>query len=89
VPAALRLLAQQGLVVAVGRDRYYAKEPFEREREAVLGVLRELGEASPSEIRERLGRSRKWLIPLLEQLDRDGVTVRRGDVRVLADRRAS
>jgi selenocysteine-specific elongation factor len=83
VPAALRLLAQQGLVVAVGRDRYYAKEALEREREAVLGVLRELGEASPAAIRERLGRSRKWLIPLLEHLDREGVTVRRGDVRVL------
>jgi selenocysteine-specific elongation factor len=84
VPGALRLLAQQGLVVAVGRDRYYEKEAFRREREAVLRVLRELGEASPAVIRERLGRSRKWLIPLLEQLDRDGVTVRRGDVRVPA-----
>ena len=84
VPAALRLLAQLGLVVAVGRDRYYAKEAFERERAAILGVLRDVGEASPAVIRERLGRSRKWLIPLLEQLDRDGVTVRRGDVRVLA-----
>ena len=83
----LRLLAQQGIVVAVGRDRYYARAAFDREREAVLRVLRELGGASPAVIRERLGRSRKWLIPLLEQLDRDGVTVRRGDVRVLADGR--
>ena len=89
VPAALRLLAQQGLIVAVGRDRYYAREAFEREREAILGVLRELGEASPAAIRERIGRSRKWLIPLLEHLDREGVTVRHGDVRVPASGRAS
>jgi selenocysteine-specific elongation factor len=89
VPAALRLLVQQGLIVAVGRDRYYQKEAFERERGAILRVLGELGEASPAAIRERTGRTRKWLIPLLEQLDRDGVTVRRGDVRVLASGRAS
>jgi selenocysteine-specific elongation factor len=89
VPAALRLLAQQGLVVAVGRDRYYAKEALERERVAILGVVRELGAASPAAIRERLGRSRKWLIPLLEHLDREGVTVRRGDVRVLGSGPAS
>jgi selenocysteine-specific elongation factor len=75
--------------VAVGRDRYYQKEAFERERGAILRVLGELGEASPAAIRERTGRTRKWLIPLLEQLDRDGVTVRRGDVRVLASGRAS
>jgi len=89
VPAALRLLAQQGLVVAVGRDRYYAKQALERERMAVLGVVRELGAASPAAIRERLGRSRKWLIPLLEHLDREGATARRGDVRVLGSSPAS
>jgi selenocysteine-specific elongation factor len=83
VPGALRLLAQQGAAVAVGKDRYYAAEAFARERGRLVAIVRELGEATPAAIRERLGRSRKWLIPLLEHLDREGVTSRRGDIRVL------
>jgi len=35
-----------------------------------------------SALRERLGASRKFVVPLLEHLDQRGVTVRRGDVRV-------
>lgn len=83
VPGALRLLAQRGAVVLVGKERYYAAVELAAERDRIVTILRELGEASPAAIRERLGRSRKWLIPLLEHLDREGVTARRGDVRVL------
>jgi selenocysteine-specific elongation factor len=83
VAGALRLLAQQRAVVPVGRDRYYAAAAYSRERDRLVAIVRDLGEATPAAIRERLGRSRKWLIPLLEQLDREGVTSRRGDIRVL------
>jgi selenocysteine-specific elongation factor len=83
VPAVLRLLGREGAVVAVARDRYYEAGALGRERERLEGVLRELGEATPAQLRDRLGRSRKWLIPLLEWADREGVTLRRGDVRVL------
>jgi len=83
VPGALRILAQQGAVVAVGKDRYYATAAFARERERVVEIIRGVGGATPAAIRERLGRSRKWLIPLLEHLDREGVTAREGDLRVL------
>ncbi len=83
VPGALRILAQEGSVVAVGKDRYYAASAFVRERERIVAIIREVGAATPAAIRERLGRSRKWLIPLLEHLDREGVTKREGDLRVL------
>ena len=83
VAGELRILVQQGAVIAVGKDRYYAAAAYARERDRVVAILRELGEAAPAAIRERLGRSRKWLIPLLEHLDREGVTARRGDSRVL------
>ena len=83
VAGELRILAQQGAVIAVGKDRYYAAAAYAKERDRVVAIIRELGEAAPAAIRERLGRSRKWLIPLLEHLDREGVTARRGDSRVL------
>ena len=32
--------------------------------------------------RDRFGSSRKYVVPLLEHFDREGVTRRRGDVRI-------
>ncbi len=84
VPGLLRLMAREGLVVAVGKDRYYEAGALARERERVVALLKELGAASPAALRERIGRSRKWLIPLLEWCDAQGITMRRGDDRILA-----
>jgi selenocysteine-specific elongation factor len=79
----LRLMAREGVVVPVGKDRFYEAAALRAERERVVAVLRELGEATPAMLRDRLGRSRKWLIPLLEWCDAQGITVRQGDRRVL------
>jgi hypothetical protein len=40
-------------------------------------------EYGPSQLRDVLGFSRKYLIPFLEYCDRAGVTERRGDGRAL------
>jgi len=45
--------------------------------------LREHGSATASELRQALGTSRRIVIPLLERLDKDGVTSRAGDKRFL------
>jgi len=45
-------------------------------------LLRERGTMSPAAFRDALGSTRKYVIPLLEYLDRQGVTRRDGDVRV-------
>jgi selenocysteine-specific elongation factor len=78
----LRMLVRSGQAVVVS-DRYYEREALMRERERLVEALRRLGPASPAAIREQLGTSRKWLIPLLEWADREGVTVRDGDRRTL------
>jgi selenocysteine-specific elongation factor len=48
-------------------------------------IVRELGASgiTVSAFREGLGTSRKFALPLLEYLDARGITLRRGDVRVL------
>jgi len=79
----LRLMAREGVVVAVGKERFYEKDALARERQRLVTLLTELGAATPAAIRERLQRSRKWLIPLLEWCDTQGITVRNGDRRVL------
>jgi len=78
----LRLAAATGRVEAVERDRYYAKEALDQ----FAGVLNDLGSQGtivPAAVRERLGISRKYLIPLLEWADGRGITVREGDSRRL------
>jgi selenocysteine-specific elongation factor len=80
--AVLRLAAARGKVEAVERDRYYAREALDRFT-TVLNDLGRQGSISPAAVRDRLGISRKYLIPLLEWADGRGITVRDGDVRRL------
>jgi selenocysteine-specific elongation factor len=71
----LRLAAASGRVEAVERDRYYARSALDR----FVQALNEMGRdatIAPAALRERLGISRKFLIPLLEWADGKGLTVR-------------
>lgn len=84
IDAALRLAANAGRIEAVERDRYYARPALERFTQA----LRELGRAAPitpALVRDQLGLTRKYVIPLLEWADRRGITVRVGDARRLRE----
>lgn len=78
----LRLAAGQGRVEAVERDRYYARAALDRFVQT-LRAIGSKGDITVGDLRERLGASRKFLIPLLEWADRTGVTMRVGDVRRL------
>jgi selenocysteine-specific elongation factor len=82
--AVLRLAAARGEVEAVERDRYYAREALDQFT-SVLNDLGQQGEIIPGAIRERLGISRKYLIPLLEWADGKGITVRVGEGRRLRE----
>jgi selenocysteine-specific elongation factor len=83
VPALLAHLAREGSVERVDQERYALKQALDEFRRAVEDTLRELGAATPAQFRDRLGLTRKYLIPLLEWADRRGITSRRGDTRVL------
>lgn len=83
VPALLAHLAREGSVERVDQERYAVKQALDEFRRAVEETLRELGAATPAQLRDRLGLTRKYLIPLLEWADRRGITSRKGDTRVL------
>jgi selenocysteine-specific elongation factor len=84
VRALLSHLARSGTAEPIDTERYAAKGALAEFRTALEAVLVELGSATPAELRDRLGLTRKYLIPLLEWADRRGVTRRAGDARVLA-----
>jgi selenocysteine-specific elongation factor len=59
------------------------RESFERMQSLVAEFISNNGPATVSELRQALGSSRRIMVPLLERLDRDGVTRRVGDKRML------
>jgi len=83
VRALLAHLIREGAIEQVDRERVAPKQALEDFRRALETALQELGGATPAQLRDRLGLTRKYLIPLLEWADRRGTTQRAGDVRTL------
>lgn len=81
---ALRFLRDSGEVVELNEDIYLLRASFLRMRGAIVRHLQDRGSATASELRQTLGTTRRILVPLLERLDRDGVTRREGDRRTLS-----
>jgi selenocysteine-specific elongation factor len=82
----LRMLERDGEVVQVEAERYYAASALARLVATLRANMRADHAYSPAELRDMLGLSRKFLIPILEYCDRNGITTRRGGERVLAAR---
>ncbi len=80
----LRFLIENGEIVEVGSDAVLLRENFERMTARIVEFISKNGPATVSELRQALESSRRIMVPLLEQLDRDGVTQRVGDKRMLA-----
>ena len=76
-------LVREGTAIRVGNDRYYDRQQLEGAARRVLGVIRSRGQVTPSEVRDILELTRKYLIPILEWMDSVGLTVRAGDARRL------
>jgi selenocysteine-specific elongation factor len=74
---------RRGRIARIGRDRYYDAESLTRLRGIIIDLVREKGRATPAELRDATGLTRKYLIPILEWLDSTRATVRDGDVRRL------
>ena len=80
---ALRFLRDTGEAVEIGPDLVLAAESLQRARAAVGRFIRATGPATASDVRQMLGTTRRVLIPLLEHLDKTGLTRREGDRRAL------
>lgn len=79
--AALRLLGRQGELTALEPGRWMWTEALRSGIEAARNALAGREDIGPADFRDVWGLTRKHLIPLLEYLDRTGVTERTGDAR--------
>ena len=74
----------EGLLVRITEDLYLHADTEAEMRRLVTARLKEGPGLTVAEIRDILGTTRKYAVPLCEYLDRSGVTRREGDLRQLA-----
>lgn len=78
------LLERDGILVKLKEDIYFHASSLEKVKELVVSYLKKHGEMGVPEFRDILGGlSRKYMIPLLEYLDNQKITLRVGDKRKL------
>jgi selenocysteine-specific elongation factor len=70
-------------LVKIKEDLYFHGKALENLRGRLIDFLKNNGEISTPQFKEMTGVSRKYTIPLIEYFDREQVTVRVGDSRVL------
>ncbi|MEM9018804.1 MAG: SelB C-terminal domain-containing protein, partial [Verrucomicrobiota bacterium] len=80
---ALRFLVHTGEVIELDPKTVISSKGFEVIRDEVVDYLSKEGRATASDLRQQTGSVRRILMPLLEQLDDEGITVREGDERRL------
>jgi selenocysteine-specific elongation factor len=84
--AVFELLVDRGEVRLVARDFFLTAELHEAARAAIVENCTRNGSLDIPSLRDLLGTTRKYLIPLLEHFDTQGLTLRQGGNRVLKRR---
>lgn len=79
--ALIRELEAAGELVRLGPDLAVTAAALDDAAAALRGVYGAEGAFTASRAKDALGTSRKYAMPLLEELDRRGLTRRRGDLR--------
>jgi selenocysteine-specific elongation factor len=74
----------EGLLARITEDLYLHADTEAEMRRLVTERLKEGQALTVAEIRDLLGTTRKYAVPLCEYLDRVGLTKREGDLRTLA-----
>ena len=80
--AALGALAESGRAVRIDRDLFYDAAVFERLAEAARAHIAAHGPSTAADLKDAMGLSRKYAIPVLEAFDARGITKRDGDRRI-------
>ena len=78
-----QVLVQSGKLVRVKESLFFHARALDSIQTKLVALLRERKEIGPSDIKDLLGISRKYAIPLLEFFDQRRVTARVGERRIL------
>ena len=79
----IRYMRQQNMLVELSEGILFERKSYENIRSQIIDFLKSNGSISFQQARTLLGFSRKYLLPLFNKLDEEGITQRRDDTRVL------
>ncbi len=79
----LAAMSSLGEIVRVTPELAFLTSTVTEVRERVVAIIKEQGNITLADLRNELGTSRKFALPLLEYLDAQKITKRAGDARVL------
>jgi len=85
----MRALEHAGRAVRVARNLHFDPQVLDELTSRVIAICRRDGSATLAGVRDELGTSRRYAQALLEHLDAEKVTIRRGDLHVLRGRPAA
>jgi len=85
--AMLRVLIDEGILIRVETDLYYHHEVLQTLVEKTIEFLKRHQEMTVGDLKTLFHVSRKYAVPLLAYLDASGVTIRKGDIRILRQQR--
>jgi selenocysteine-specific elongation factor len=80
-PALVRALTRAGALVDID-GVIFTRAAYDDAKDRVARAVVERGALTVSDVRDLLGSSRKYVVPLLTRFDAEGVTRRRGDERI-------
>ncbi len=87
-PKIVRALVREGGAVDLD-GVVFAASALDNARRRIARAVLERGTLTVSDVRDVLGSTRKYVLPIVNQLDREGVTRRRGDERIAGPRAAA
>ena len=82
---ALRFFVNLGEVIELDSKTIISRAGFEQIKTQIVEYLKKHGRATASDLRQHTGTVRRILMPLLEKLDAEKITVREGDDRCLPE----
>jgi selenocysteine-specific elongation factor len=79
----LKVLVQSGQLIQLGEDVLLKPEILTEMQTAVIKIIQQKGSIRLAELRDRFNTSRKYAVAVLEEMDAQGITMRKDDGRVL------
>ncbi|HLC40188.1 MAG TPA: SelB C-terminal domain-containing protein, partial [Methylomirabilota bacterium] len=78
-----QLMIEEKRLIRIKASLFFHAEVLREAQERLVEFLRAKGEITPGDMKDLLGVTRKYAIPLMEHFDSQGITRRVGDKRVL------
>mgnify|MGYP001059452698 FL=1 len=82
----IRFMCEQNTLIELPDGVLLERKHYQAIKDGIVSFLKSHSSISIPQVRELCGLSRKYILPILNRLDEEGVTRRRGDERILASR---